>query len=343
MKEIIITRYGPPEVLQVREQRTPTPRSHEVLVRNQFTGINFSDIMARMRLYPGAPKPPTCLGSEACGIVEKVGKEVTQFKAGDKVMLFSKYKSYATHICTDEKLVIPLPDVFSLEEGAAFPIVYVTAYMMMFDLGNFREGETILIHGAGGGVGTAAIQLAKAIGGKIIGTSSKWKHEKLLDMGVHHCIDYNSEDVYKKVKDATGNRGVDLIIDPVGGTNWKTSYRCLAKMGKLIVYGDQNFVKGKSFNFIASMKELLSMPKFKPIDLMSRNKSVMGYHLGRLDGAEDKIQKAVEGLLNMVNSGDLSPVIDKVFPYTQSAEAHQYIQDRKNFGKVLLNFQDEVE
>lgn len=343
MKEVIITRYGSPEVLQVRERRNPTPRSHEVLVRNQFTGINFSEIMARMRLYPGAPKPPACLGSEACGIIEQVGREVSQFKPGDKVMLFSKYKSYATHICTDQNLVIPLPDAFSMQEGAAFPLVYVTAYMMMFDLGNFREGETILIHGAGGGVGTAAIQLAKSMGGNIIGTSSQWKHEKLNELGVNHCIDYNTEDVYKKVKDATGNRGVDLIIDPVGGNNWKISYKCLAKMGKLIVYGDQNFVKGKSFNIFASMKELLSMPKYKPIDLMSRNKSVMGYHLGRLDGAEEKIQRAVNGLLRLVNEGKLSPVIDKVFPYTQSAEAHQYIQDRKNFGKVLLNFGDNAE
>ena len=342
MKEVVITRYGPPEVLKVRKKRKPTPRSSEVLVRNHFTGVNFSEIMARMRLYPGAPKPPTCLGSEACGIIESVGKDVTKVKPGDKVMLFSKYNSYATHICTDENLIIPLPDSFSLREGAAFPLVYVTAYMMMFDLGNFKERETILIHGAGGGVGTAAIQLAKSVGGHIIGTSSKWKHQKLTEMGVHHCIDYTSENVYKKVKDATGNRGADLIIDPVGGNNWKISYKCLAKMGKLIVYGDQNFVRGKSFSFIASMKELLSMPKFRPIDLMSRNKSVMGYHLGRLDGAENKIQRSVTELLTMINEGNLSPVIDKVFPFTQSAEAHQYIQDRKNFGKVLLDFRDKA-
>ncbi len=199
MKEVIITKYGAPSVLQVREKRNPNPREGEVLVRNHFTGINFSEIMARMRLYPGAPKPPTTLGAEACGIVESVGKNVTRYKPGDKVMLFCKYNSYSTHICTDETLVMPLPEKFSLEEGAAFPLVYVTAYMMMFDLGNFQKGETILIHGAGGGVGTAAIQLAQAMGGNIIGTASHWKHSKLKEMGVQNCIDYNSEDVYKKI------------------------------------------------------------------------------------------------------------------------------------------------
>ena len=340
MKEVIIKKFGPPEVLQIRERPTPSPKSNEVLVRNHFTGVNFSEIMARMRLYPGAPKPPTPLGSEACGIVESIGKDVTRFKPGDKVMLFCKFNSYATHIITDEKMVMTLPEGFSMEEGAAFPVVYITAYMMMFDLGNFRNEETILIHGAGGGVGTAAIQLAQSANGNIIGTSSKWKHTKLKEMGVSSCIDYNTENVMEKVMEYTDKRGVDLIIDPVGGKNWKTSYKCLAPLGKLIVYGDQNFVKGKSFSLYTTLKEVFSMPKYKPMDLMSGNKSIMGYHLGRLAGAEDKIQRAVIALYNLVQEGKLSPIIDKVFPYSESDKAHSYIQDRKNFGKVLLNFRD---
>ena len=342
MKEVIITKYGAPDVLQVREKENPNPREGEVLVRNHFTGVNFSEIMARMRLYPGAPKPPATLGAEACGVVESVGKNVTRLKPGDKVMLFCKYNSYSTHICSDEKLAMPLPEKFSMEEGAAFPLVYVTAYMMMFDLGNFRKGETILIHGAGGGVGTAAIQLAQAVGGNIIGTASQWKHSKLNEMGVQHCIDYNDEDVYKKVMEFTKNRGVDLIIDPVGGENWKISYKCLSKMGKLIIYGDQNFVKGKTFSFITTMKEVFSMPKYKPMDLMSQNKSIMGYHLGRLAGAEDKIQRAVAALSQLVQEDKLSPVIDKIFPFTKADKAHEYIQNRKNFGKVLIDFSEEI-
>ena len=340
MKEVIITKYGAPEVLQVREKRTPIPSNNEILIQNHFTGINFSEIMARMRLYPGAPKPPTTLGAEGCGIIESVGENVTKFQPGEKVMVFSRYASYATHICTSEDMVMPLPDKFSFEEGAAFPVIYITAYMMMFDLGNFHKGETILIHGAGGGVGTAAIQLAQTIGGNIIGTSSKWKHEKLKNMGVNHCIDYNTEDVLKKVMQFTGSRGVDLIIDPVGGKNWKTSYKCLAPLGKLIVYGDQNFVKGQSFSLFASLKEIFSMPKYKPMNLMSENKSIMGYHLGKLAGAEDKIERAVVALGEIVKKNNIKPIIDKIFPFTEAHKAHRYIQDRKNFGKVLLDFRD---
>ena len=340
MKEVIIKKFGPPEVLQIRERPTPFPKSNEVLVRNHFTGVNFSEIMARMRLYPGVPKPPATLGAEACGVVESIGEDVTQFKPGDRVMLFCRFNSYATHIVADEKMVMALPKEFSMEEGAAFPVVYITAYMMMFDLGNFRKEETILIHGAGGGVGTAAIQLAQSTNGNIIGTSSKWKHTKLKEMGVSNCIDYNTENVMEKVMKYTDNRGVDLIIDPVGGENWKTSYKCLAPLGKLNVYGDQNFVKGKSFSLYTTLKEVFSMPKYKPMDLMSKNKSIMGYHLGRLEGAEDKIQRAVTELYKLVQNGKLSPIIDKVFPYSESHKAHGYIQDRKNFGKVLLDFRD---
>ena len=340
MKEVIITRYGPPEVLQVRERQTPVPQKGEVLLRNYFTGINFSEIMARMRLYPGAPKPPTTLGAEGCGEIESVGEGITKFQIGDRVMIFSRYASYATHICTSEDMGMHLPEKFSFEEGAAFPVIYITAYMMMFDLGNFRKGETILIHGAGGGVGTAAIQLAQTIDGNIIGTASKWKHAKLNEMGVPSCIDYNSENVMQKVMEYSDNRGVDLIIDPIGGENWKTSYKCLAPLGKLIVYGDQNFVKGKSFSLLTTIKEVFSMPKYKPMDLMSENKSIMGYHLGKLAGAEDKIQRAIIELFKLVQDGKLTPIIDKVFPFSESDKAHRYIQDRKNFGKVLIDFRD---
>tara|TARA_B100000686_G_scaffold96532_1_gene103209 strand:- start:1485 stop:2510 length:1026 start_codon:yes stop_codon:yes gene_type:complete len=338
MKQIIISKYGPPSVLQVQDAPNPIPRKNQVLIRNYFSGINFSEIMARMRLYPGAPKPPTSLGGEGCGIIEAVGDDVKKFKKGDKVMVLSRHGSYSTHICSNENLVMPLSENFSFEEGAAFPVIYLTAYMMMFNLGNFQKNETILIHGAGGGVGTAAIQLAQAIGGNIIGTASYWKHEKLNEMGIENCIDYTNENVYEKVMQFTNNRGVDIIIDPVGSDNWKISYECLAPLGKMIIFGDQNFVKGKSFNLFALMKEMFSMPKYKPMDLMSKNKSVMGYHLGRLAGAEDKIQEAASKLYDLAQAGKIKPIIDKVFPYTDAPQAHDHIQNRKNFGKVLLDF-----
>ena len=200
MHKIIVTKYGPPEVLEVRQFPIPDPSENEVLIRIHYAGINFSEIMARMKLYPGAPEPPCGIGSEASGEVVAVGTNVTRFKPGQHVMTFCRFGSYSTHCCVDENMVIQLPSNFTLKQGAAFPLVYITAYMMMFQLGNLKDGEVILIHGAGGGGGTAAIQLAMSVGAGMICTASKWKHEKLQKMGVHHCIDYRNEDVARRAR-----------------------------------------------------------------------------------------------------------------------------------------------
>jgi len=338
MKRIEYIKHGAPAVLQVRDFELENPQDDQIQIKTSFSGINFADIMTRMGLYPGAPKPPSPIGAEASGIITQVGSDVENFKVGDSVMTFAFFDGYSSHINVSEKMAMKLPDNFTLAEGAAFPLVYMTAYMMMFDLGNLRKDEIFFIQGAGGGVGTAAIQLAKVVGAKVIGTSSEWKHERLKNMGVDLCIDYNKEDVRQKIMDYTNGYGVDLIIDPVGGKQWAESYKTLAPMGKLIVYGNQNLVRGKTRSFIALIKEYFSMPKIKPFEMIGYNKSVMGYHLGRLKGAEHKVKRSMLGLQTMINDSDIKPVIDSIFPFDEANQAHQHIQDRKNFGKVLLDF-----
>ena len=338
MKSVILTKYGAPEVLQVRDFETPEPKANEIRIKVHYAGINFAEIMARMKLYPGGPKPGSVLGGEVSGIVDKVGAEIKDIEVGQNVIGLSMKGSYTSHVCLEPQSIIPIPQNFNLDEAATFPVIYITAYMMMFDLGNLQDGDTFLIHGAGGGVGTAAIQLAKTKDIKIIGTSSAWKHDKLSSMGVDKCIDYNTENVEKEIMNFTNGKGVDLIIDPVGAKNWKLSYKVLARMGKLIIYGDQNLVKGEKLNAIAAFKELISMPKYKPMDLMAFNKTVMGYHLGRFKGYEWKVKRSVENLINLINKYDIHPVIDKIFPFEKAADAHRYIQNRKNLGKVLLDF-----
>jgi NADPH:quinone reductase-like Zn-dependent oxidoreductase len=338
MKQIVISKYGSPEVLQVRNIEKPTPKADEILIKNHFSGVNFSEVMARMKLYPGAPKPPCTIGGECCGVIEAIGDNINGFSIGQRVMAFSRFQSYASHVCTPVSMVMPLPDKFSLEQGAAFPVVYITAYQMLFDLGNLRAGDTVLIHGAGGGVGTAAIQIAKSLDVKIIGTASKWKHPRLKEMGVDCCIDYQYENVVEKVKSFTNNNGVDIIIDPVGAKNWKMSYECLGIMGKLIIFGDQDLVSGFKLNPFTAIKELWSMPKYKPMSLMSSNKSIMGYHLGRMQGAEEKIARSVVALNKLAKNGYILPIIDKIFPYSDTPSAHRYMQERKNFGKILIDF-----
>ena len=338
MKSVILTKYGAPEVLKVKEFENPEPLDNQVRIKVHYAGINFAEIMARMKLYPGGPKPGSVLGGEVSGIIDKIGKNVKELNIGEKVMGLSLSGSYSSHVCIDKNSIIPLPKNFKLDEAAAFPVTYITAYMMIFDLGNLQEGDTFLIHGAGGGVGTAAIQLAKTKNIKIIGTSSAWKHTKISEMGVDKCIDYNTEDTEKEIMDYTNGKGVDLVIDPIGANNWKLSYRVLAKMGKLIIYGDQNFVKGDKLKPLVAIKEMYSMPKYRPVDLMANNKTVMGYHLGRFKGHEWKVQRSIKNLVKLINDNDLHPIIDRKFSYKDAPKAHRYIQNRKNFGKVLLDF-----
>ena len=338
MKSVILTKYGSPDVLKVREFENPQPNPNEVRIRVHYAGINFAEIMARMKLYPGGPKPGEILGGEVGGIIDKIGKDVQGLNIGQKVMGLSLNGSYTSHVCMNSDSIIPIPKNYNLDEAAAFPVIYITAYMMIFDLGNLQDDDTFLIHGAGGGVGTAAIQLAKTKNVKIIGTSSAWKHEKIYDMGGDKCIDYNNEDIEKKIMDYTSGKGVDLVIDPLGAKNYKLSYRCLSKMGKLIIYGDQKFVQGDKLKPLVAMKEVFSMPKYKPMDLMPNNKAVMGYHLGRFKGHEWKIKRSIKNLTKLVHANNIRPVIDKVFSFKDAAQAHQHIQSRKNFGKVLLDF-----
>tara|TARA_B100001013_G_C24284529_1_gene314255 strand:- start:59 stop:550 length:492 start_codon:yes stop_codon:yes gene_type:complete len=160
----------------------------------------------------------------------------------------------------------------------------------------------------------------------------------MKELGTDFCIDYRNENVKEKVLEFTNGYGVDLIIDPVGAKQWKESYEMLAPMGKLIVYGNQNLVTGGKKSLKAMFNEFIAMPKVKPYQMIGANKAIMGYHLGRLKGAEHKIGYAIEGLYKLANQGLISPIIAETFSYQNSSKAHQYMQDRKNFGKVLIDF-----
>ena len=178
IKSVILSKYGAPEVLKVKELKDIEPFDNQVRIRVHYAGINFAEIMARMKLYPGGPKPGAVLGGEVSGVVDKIGKDVEGLNVGDKVMGLTLNGSYSSHTCINADSIIPLPHNFKLDEAAAFPVTYITAYMMMFDLGNLQDGDTFLIHGAGGGVGTAAIQLAKTKNVKNFQMRFKYGHNK---------------------------------------------------------------------------------------------------------------------------------------------------------------------
>ena len=237
MKAVVLTGTGGPEVLQVRELPDPAVGPGEVRIAVKAAGINFADTMARVGLYPDAPKPPCVLGYEVAGEVESVGEGVTSHKAGDRVVAGTRFGGQAELVTVPEAQALPLPERLSFEQGAAFPVNYGTAYAALVVMGGLSEGERVLIHAAAGGVGISATQIARNVGAEIFGTASPAKHDAIRAQGVEHAIDYRNQDFEAEVMRITGGEGVDLVIDALGPTSFRKDYRLLRPGGRLVMYG----------------------------------------------------------------------------------------------------------
>jgi NADPH:quinone reductase-like Zn-dependent oxidoreductase len=336
MRQIWIPKTGEPEVLEVGEAPDPAPGIGEVRVRVRASGINFADILARMGLYPDAPPLPAVVGYEVAGVVDGVGDGVEGFADGDRVLVFTHFGGYSDVLCAPAGLVAPIPEALDFGGAASIPVNWLTAWLMLVRLGNVRSGDKVLVHACAGGVGTAAVQICRHFGAEVIGTASAGKHDRLLELGVAHCIDYRSQDFEAEVERLTDGRGVDIALDAVGGESFKKSYNSLASLGRLFVFGVSSFAPGKSRSLVAAVTGMLRMPSFKPIALMNRNRGVFGVNLGHLWDRGPELQGMLAEMLELFADGSFEPVVDRGFSFDEAAAAHRYIQDRKNFGKVLL-------
>lgn len=338
MRQIWIPKAGPPEVLEVREAPDPQPAVGELRVRVEASGVNFADIMGRLGIYPDLPPMPVVVGYEVGGRVDAVGEGVRPDWEGRDVFAMIRFGGYSDVVCVPEAQVLERPEGMSAAEGAALPVNYVTAYQLVLVMGGLRAGETVLVHSAGGGVGIAAIQLAKHVGARVIGTASASKHDFLKGMGVDHCIDYRSEDFEASVRELTGGRGVELVLDAVGGDSFKKGYRVLAPTGRLGMFGMSAAATGKTRSLLSVLRTVASMPwlQFTPVSLMSQNKGVFGVNVGHLWGEIPRLRGWFDALIDLYREGVARPVVDRSFSFNRAAEAHHYIQDRKNTGKVLL-------
>lgn len=335
MRQIWITKAGPPEVLQVREAPDPEAVEGKVRIRVRAAGINFADLMARVGLYPDAPKLPCVVGYEVAGTVDAIGAGVTGFAIGDRVFGMPRFGGYTDCIALSPEQVVKMPAAMSFEEAAAVPVVYLTAHHMMFFTGHLRPGSSVLIHSAAGGVGIAAIQLAKTRGCKIFGTASASKHDFLRSIGVHHPIDSQS-DYVTQIRAITGERGLDLVLDPVGGRSWTEGYDLLGPCGRLVCFGLSAASSGKKRSLIHAATQLVKVKKWSPMKLMDDNKTVAGTNMGHLFDRIDLLRPQLEELVRMYEAGEIKPHVDKTFKYEDAPAAHHYIHDRKAIGKVVL-------
>jgi NADPH:quinone reductase-like Zn-dependent oxidoreductase len=338
MRQIWITRAGPPEVLQVREAPDPEPKAGEVRIRVEASGVNFADIIGRMGLYPDLPAIPVVPGYEVGGRVDATGAGVGGDWVGRDVVAMTRFGGYADTVCVPAKQVFVRPAGMSALEAAAIPVNYFTAWQLIVVMGGLKRNETVLVHSAGGGVGIAATQIAKHLGARVIGTASAGKHAELRALGVDHLIDYRTEDFEARAREITGGRGVELILDAVGGDSWKKGYRLLAPTGRLGVFGVSALASGKERSTLAMLRVIARIPwfQFNPLSLMNANKGVFGVNLGHMWGEIDRMREWADQLFDLWAQGIVKPKIAQTFPFAEAAQAHHFIQDRRNIGKVLL-------
>lgn len=336
MQQVWISKAGQPEVLKLQKNPDPIPRSGEVRIRVQAAGVTFKDIMGRMGLDRDAPALPYVPGLEVTGVVDLVAQGVPNLKEGDPVLAITQYGGYSDVICVPYRQVHKRLEWMSIEDAAAIPVDYLMAYLMLIVMGSLQAGNRVLIHNAAGGIGIAALDICKILGAETYGTSSPEKHDFLLERGLNHPIDYRNFDYERVLLDLTGGRGVHLILDSLGGIHWPKNYRLLMPTGRLLHYGLSSLAPDTKRSRLSYWRGLIMMPFYTPFRLMQDNKAVIGVNLSHLWTQVGLTRPWMNQIIAWYDEALFRPHVDKVFSFAEAQRAHQYIQDRKIKGKVLL-------
>jgi len=339
MRQIVNTSDGSYGVLEVQEVPDPVPEHDELIIDVKASGLNFADILARKGQYPDGPSKPCVMGYEVSGIVESVGDKIDTRWRGKEVIAMCQFKGQAEQVCVKEKQVYEKPESLNWEEAAALPVNYLTAWVLLVTMGGLKKEESVLIHNVGGGVGIAALDIAQHLGATTYGTASRRKHDFLKERGLHYYIDYRNRDWFEELMELTDGRGVDLITDPLGGKEWKRSYKALRATGRLGMFGISTASGGPEAglkSYWNMIKTVIQMPFFHPLSLLNNNRGVFGVNLGHLWHEPDKAAAWMQAILEGVNEGWINPHVDTTFTFDEAGNAHRYIEERKNIGKVIL-------
>ncbi|TMK38711.1 MAG: zinc-binding dehydrogenase [Actinobacteria bacterium] len=330
MHVVVITKHGGPDVLRVEDRADPSTGAGEVRIGVAAAGVNFADMMARMGLYPDAPKPPCVVGYEVAGTVLELGSGVQGLEHGQRVVAGTQFDGYAEQVVVPAGDVMALPDHLTFEQGAALPVNYATAWAGLIGYGNLQPGERVLLHAAAGGVGIAATQIAKHREAEVYGTASPSKHEAIRAQGVDHPIDYRSAGWERELPP------FDLIMDAIGGPSFRTSYDLLRPGGRLVAFGASSLVSGQRRNVLTAARTVLRMPRFNLIRQMSQSKAVIGLNMLSLWKDRETLEPWITPLRGLMDERVLEPVVAGAFPFDRAGEAHTMLQERRNVGKVVL-------
>ncbi len=337
MQQIVLRRHGAADVLRLEAAPMPEPGPGQLRIEVAAAGINFADILIRQGVYPGAPPLPCVLGHELAGVVDDVGEGVDPGWIGQAVLALTDYGAYAGYHVIDADRVLAKPAGLDFTAAAALPLNYITAWVLLVVMGSLRRDQTVLIQNAGGGVGLAALDIARHLGATAIGTSSPGKHAFLLSRGLDHAIDYRQPDWARQVDSLTRGRGVDLIIDPMGPGSWKQSLNLLAPAGRLGMFGIAEAARPGLVGKLRLLRGMLGAPVFHPARLIRGNRGVFGCNIHQMYQARRQLNSWLGAILNGVAEGWVRPHVDRCFPLGQASDAHAWIEGRNNTGKVVLS------
>jgi len=327
---IVITKHGGPGVLKVQERPELQIGPGQVRIAVAAAGVNFADVMARMGLYPDAPKTPSVVGYEVAGTILELGEGVHGLTHGQRVAAATMFGGYASQVVVPAGDVVVLPDRLTFEQGAAVPVAYGTAWAGLVGYGNLQPAERVLIHSAGGGVGIAATQIAKRFGAEVYGTASPGKHERIRELGVDHALDYTTAGW------DSGLPKLDLILDAIGGKSFRRSYSQLRPGGRLVAFGAAAVVSGERRNVVTALRTVVRMPRFNLVKQMSESKAVIGLNMLSLWKDRETLEPWIAPLRVLLDDGTIQPVVAGDFSFEDAGSAHNMITERRNLGKVVL-------
>ncbi len=324
-------------MLQVSDLAEPLAGPGEVRVRIETIGLNYAEILSRKGLYRWAPKLPYVPGMEAYGVIDAVGEGVDQRRVGEKVLVGAQFGCYAEAVVVPEVQALPAVDFFSSEENAAFLVNYMTAWVALFEMARLRRSDAVLVHAAAGGVGSAAVQLAKRFGCSVFGTAgSDAKIELLEKLGVDRAVNYRRQDFETALREETDGRGVDVVLELVGGEVYRKSLNLLAPFGRIVVAGFASLALNR-WNPLSWWQAWRALPRARLLDMGVHSYGVLSTHLGYLLNEMAVLRQSWEALGSFVERHQIRPVIGATFRFDEVARAHELMESRRSFGKIILH------
>jgi len=336
-KQYVLIGHGEPDkAFALRDAELPALKEGQAILESEGFGLNFADVMARRGIYQDAPPLPSVIGYEAVG---RLVQDCGPYRKGRRVLAFTRFGGYASHIVVSEQTIRAIPDSMPLGEALALAVQFCTAYHAAYECVNVFPDDHVLVHAAAGGVGTLLVQLLRLKGCTIYGTAgSDAKLDYLRQQGVHHPINYRSQDFVGVIKGKLGTRGLDVVFDPLGGSNFKRGFGLLGKGGRIVGFGASEQLGG-GLQIIDTLKLAWNFGLFSPIQLLISSKAMIGINM--LHIADDRphvLGRCMEAGIEMWQKGAIRPVVGAEFLHTQLAEAHRLLESRQSTGKVVVRW-----